>query len=103
MPDGIIGQVIAIGLFMVGVVLVLSAEYGWNYLMADGRIALDEAERLRGENAEVRANREELARELKLRRQQSELYRQELAKVRKELAVSQAQYEVFRSFDAGEA
>jgi hypothetical protein len=64
MPDGLIGQVIAIGLFMVGVVLVLSAEYGWNYLMADGRIAMDEVERLREENAGLCATRGELEGEL---------------------------------------
>jgi hypothetical protein len=103
LPDGITGQVIAVALFVAGVVLVLGIEYAWNYVMADGRIAMEEAARLGKANAELRAKHEELEGALQAEEQRSELLGQRLAQVQKELAVSQAQYKVFRDFDLGKS
>ena len=73
--DDLLAQLMAVSLFVSGILLVLAAEYAWNYVLADGRVAKDDAARLRAENAELRANREEVDSVRQLQQQQAELYR----------------------------
>lgn len=94
--DGASGQLTTVAIFAASVALVLGAEYGGNYLLADGRLAKDEADRLRAENAELRANQEDVASVRQLQQQQAELSQERIAQLEGQLAIFEAQSRVFR-------
>jgi hypothetical protein len=73
---GFVGQLATVLTFVVAVGLVLAIEFGWNYAVAGAHMEAEHERRLREEAAEI--------------------FRQREAQLQKALAVSQAQYDVFK-------
>jgi hypothetical protein len=94
--DGVAGQVVTLGVFVTGFCLVLGAEYAWNYVLAEGRLALEEADGLREERDRLLAEHQEVEAIRRLQEQQAEAYREQLAQWEKRLRLPEAQFKVFR-------
>lgn len=90
-PDHAAGVWLGLLVFVTGFFATAGLEFAFNYLMADGRLAQGEVERLRAENEELLKNREDVKAVRRLQEQQAAVYKEHLARLEQERDVIKAQ------------
>jgi hypothetical protein len=90
-PDDAAGVWLTFAVFVAGFFLSIGLEFGFNYVMADGRLARAEVETLREENAELQKNRQDVEALRRLQEQQDAAYREQHARLQQAIEVVEAQ------------
>ena len=93
-PDDAAGVWLTFAVFVAGFVMSIALEFAFNYLMADGRLACAEVEKLREENAELQKNRQDVESLRRLQEQQDAAYKEQLGRHKQALDITQANNKV---------
>jgi hypothetical protein len=90
-PKGALGAWLGLGVFVVGFVLTAGLQFGFNYLMAAGRLAEEEADHLRVENEQLHKYRDEVEHLRRLQQQQTAVYQEHVDRLTQAQKVVEAQ------------
>jgi hypothetical protein len=94
-PSGLAAAVIAAVVALLSFAFVLGAEFGWNLLMAPGRIATEERDTLREENAKLKAEAEDIESLKRLQDRERRLWEHQLAVARRAIAIQEVDIEIW--------
>ncbi len=104
-PDGALGVWLSFAVFVAGFLASAGLQFGFNYLMAEGRIALEEVGRLRKANAELEKNHQDVESLRRVQEQQDAAYQEQVRRQKRATEIVEAHnrvlWGVYREQDAG--